>query len=276
MTRDSAISLDLQMIKNPYTSAKKWDTMVEQSPETYAFKMQPLSHPDTRITTKASELILKYSCQVKLSHYVSLVRQEVKGNSLYSTELQDFWYIIYEKNGIVTIHIRFPNEGVYILKLLAKVATGDEQLKAKTMRSLMYRITYNGKSGVSFPQGLGHNWGEQPDYLAAGFSIVEPASTVIITKDGFVKVKQSLPSTGYVANLHHLVKSEVIGNSIKKTNLDQYVYGEKSKDEITYYIQCPVAGEYRFEIYAKYDNSSNGGYYVGVAENACLIQMGLI
>ena len=166
MMRDGTISLDHQMIKNSYTSAKIWDIMVERSPATYAFKMKPLSHSETRITTNESVLVLKYSCQVKLYHCVSLEMQEVNGNSFTSTKLQDSWYILYEKNGIVTVHIRFPKAGVYILRLLAKVITGDEQVKAKTIQSLMYRITYNGKSGVPFPHGLGHNWGELPNFLA--------------------------------------------------------------------------------------------------------------
>lgn len=261
VSSDNHILQDVQMINKPFTSSKYWDTIVDRDPATRMFGMEPLTMQNTRFETNAKEIVIQYSCSRKLTHFISLY-EELSGDSRHSDKhyvlMPDFrWHMIYEKDGVVTARIRFPQRGHYSVRLSAQY---NIEGKTEAVTCFQYRVFYDGRRSVGFPKGLDQAWGEQPEFLAAGFKVIKPLQPYIKTKDGYVVIKLKLPSSGILPNKHRLINSTYDSERLK------CVYAEKRGNLITYYIQCPETGEYKFEIYAKYDNQDpNGGYFVGAA-----------
>ena len=253
------ISTDEQMIKNPYSSAEEWDRLVYRSPGTVALNLEPISHPETRFYKNSQEVIIKFEVRyaAKLLPFYFFSHLYRLDNNI-EKQLPAYWTMAYVINKVAYIHVRCPSTGLYRLDISAKF---EDKMYDKAIPQyftcFQYLIT-NRFSGKSQPFPSEYQWGAAVNFLAAGFRIKEPTNVVINTKDGKAVVKIKLPSWGFVENTCHLsqvdVKQSSTSTSIKEIELDEWVYAEKCGDIATYYINCPKQGEYRFEMWAKYES----------------------
>ena len=277
MTQTGKVSRTDQLIKSPYATIKDWDRIVYRSPAAVTFKIVPISHQQTRISNNMQELVLKFKichrAKILPFHLFSRLYEISPTNT---TQLSDHWTMTYVSNKTVYVYVRFPSMCLYRLDVSAQF---EENMFDKNMSQsflcFQYLITHK-SSAQSQPFPANCEWGATIPFLAAGFSVIKPTNVVLNVKNGKAVVKIKLPSWGYVANTCHLrqVSTEQTNSSlsIREIKLDECIYAEKCGCVATYYINCPNQGEYRFDMWAKYEPASSfhlGAAFLIKCENSC-------
>ena len=249
MTSEETLDTALQMVKKPYTSSEEWDAQVERRPATCTFGIEPVTHPFTRFTTDENEVIIKFKCKERLHHFLNFYYQ--KDNT--RQKVEGCFHILYEVDDTVVCHIRFQEAGAYFAKFGAEVRDGHGAL-GPTLTGLMYRINVTANGAIPYPNVLNNRLWLQSDFEGSGFTLLSPTTPIIDTSDGKATVVVKLPTSGVVSSLFSFYKSEDGG---KTTEVKGLVYGEKKGSIARFHIQCPEKGEYKLEIFAKFEEGES-------------------
>ena len=245
-----------QHMAKPITDPKLWAEMALISPQAVQYGIKPLTHPRSLITTSTGEVVIQYVCEFPLSQFTNVEKTEIRGNTRTNIPLahdaSKKMVAMFRSGNLTTIMARFTEPGIFELHISAYIENGPESLKVP-QAILQYGIHNTGRAKPFPVTQYGTEWGETKNFLDAGFSILYPKQAIVKSTNGIAMFQIQLPTSGVLPNMFQLVHCDSDGNS---SECDEYVRAEQRGDRATYLIQCPKVGEYRLDIFVKYDGKS--------------------
>ena len=245
-----------QHMAKPITDPKLWAEMALISPQAVHYGIKPLTHPRSLITTSTGEVVIQYVCEFPLSQFTNVEKTEIRGNTRTNIPLahdaSKKMVAMFRSGNLTTIMARFTEPGIFELHISAYIENGPESLKVP-QAILQYGIHNTGRAKPFPVTQYGTEWGETKNFLDAGFSILYPKQAIVKSTNGIAMVQIQLPTSGVLPNMFQLVHCDIYGNS---SECHVCVRAEQQGDVAVYLIQCPKVGEYRLEIFVKFERES--------------------
>ena len=243
-------------MNTPITDPKLWAEMALVSPQAVHFGIKSLTHPQALIKTSTGEVVIQYTCEFPLAQYTHVKKSQIKGNTRTSITLtddsSDKMVAMFTSGKKTTIVTRFTEPGTFELIVSANIENGPNILK-EPQHIMHYAIENTGRA-TPFPvTKYGREWGATRNFLDAGFSILYPKEASVKSTDGIAMVQIQLPTSGVLPNMFQLVHCDIYG---KSSECHVCVRAEQQGDVAVYLIQCPKVGEYRLEIFVKFERES--------------------
>ncbi|XP_064633943.1 uncharacterized protein LOC135491749 [Lineus longissimus] len=255
---DGEVDRKTQCLDSPMLDIAEWARTVAKTPTSCAYRIEPISHLDSIISTTSNKV--KIHLRFMLPLYFTCELRDLDNQQYFND-----YVAISPVDNIVSFYIRLPTNGPFLLKIFAKVVYPGQAMNKE--REMMFSYVINGKSSKAyepFPKGVAI-WGITKQFIDAGFKVQGYTNTRVVAVDGKFKVEVTTPTTG-----HFPIEFSFTYGKHPTKNLWNCVYAERVDERIIFHLVCLKVGEYRLCIKVKYDSGeefTEGFNYLVVCES---------